>query len=530
MADTAESPRRPDTQARPALLAFVAVAVAGAVIYIVNGRKVWFFGVFGDEWDFLAGRRATIPDLLMRHGDHLVALPALVFRILYTAVGLRTYLPYQLCAIALHLAAAALLRVVMRRAGVNPWIATTAAGAFVLFGAGSQDILIAFQITFSGALVLGLVQLLLVDHPGPIDRRDGLALLAGLGALLCSDIALVLIAAAGVAALARGRWRAALLQVVPLAAVYTAWLVGYGRGARTNTDVSRIFTSARTTLSSTFGALAQVPFLGWALAAMLVAGLVVAVLDARRSGTLTTLIAPGALALAALLFAVMLALTRFGLGAHFAASSRYLHIVAALLLPALAVAADTLARRWRVLAPVVVVLLLVGVPGNIGKVGENVAPAARYREQRRVIGALPGLANARAVPRSLHPTPSFAAEVTVGWLLDAQRAGRIPTVRPASARERATDRLRLSIEQVDGMHAAPCTPLRGTVTRRLAPGESLGLVGTVLVQSVPRHGTVSAPLPFGAGLLATARTHTLRAVSGPLTLRITPLPPAAALC
>jgi len=50
------------------------------------------------------------------------------------------------------------------------------------------------------------------------------------------------------------------------------------------------------------------------------------------------------------------------------------------------------------------------------------------------------------------------------------------------------------------------------------------------VQSVPRRGTVSAPLPFGAGLLATARTHTLRAVSGALTLRITPLPPAAALC
>jgi hypothetical protein len=339
-----------------------------------------------------------------------------------------------------------------------------------------------------------------------------------------------MIAAAGIAALARGRWRAALLQVVPLAAVYTAWLIGYGRSARTNTDFSRIVTSARTTLSSTFGALAQVPFLGWALAAMLVAGIVVAVLDARRPGTLGALTAPGALALAALLLALMLALTRFGLGAPFAASSRYLHIVAALVLPALAVAADALARRWRVLAPVVVLLLLVGVPGNIAKIGDNVGPAARYREQRRVISALPGLANARAVPRSLHPTPSFAAEVTVGWLLDAQRDGRIPTERPASARERATDRLRLSLGQVDGIHDASCTPLRGTVTRRLAPGESFGVVGTILVQSVPRRGTVSAPLPFGAGLLATARTHTLRAVSGPLTLRITPLPPAAALC
>ena len=80
------------------------------------------------------------------------------------------------------------------------------------------------------------------------------------------------------------------------------------------------------------------------------------------------------------------------------------------------------------------------------------------------------------------------------------------------------------------MHATSCTRLLGTVTRRLAPGESIGVVGPILVQSVPRRGTVSTPLPFGAGLLATAPIHTLRAVTGPLTLRITPLPPAAALC
>src|SRR5579862_5122502 len=438
--------RRPSA-ARVALLTFVGAEIAAAVMYIVNGRKVWFFGVFGDEWDFLAGRRATIPDLLMRHGDHLVALPALTFRVLYTAFGLRSYEPYQLCSIGLHLAAAALLRVVMRRAGVDPWIATAAAGAFALFGAGSQDILIAFQITFSGALVFGLVQLLLVDHAGPIDRRDGLALLAGLGALLCSDVSLVIIAAAGVAALLRGRWRAALLQVVPLGVVYAAWEVGYGRSARTNTDLSRIATSVRTTIGGTFDALAQVPFLGWVLVALLVAGLVVAWQRARDAGTLATLAAPAALGLAAILFALMLALTRFGLGGRFAESSRYLHVVAALVLPGLAVAADALARRWRVLTPIVLLLLLVGVPGNIAKTGRNVGPAARYAAQRRVITALPILPEARTAPPSLHPTPSFAAEVTVGWLLGAVHDHRIPTTRPTTRRDRATDRLRLSLEQ-----------------------------------------------------------------------------------
>jgi len=527
---------RPHRRARAASLTFVVVEVVGAVVYLANGRRVWFFGVFGDEWDFLAGRSLTVHDLLQRHGDHLVALPALVFRILYTVVGLRSYLPYQLCAIALHLVAAALLRVVMRRAGVDPWIATAAAGLFVLFGAGSQDILIAFQITFSGPLVLGLVQLLLTDHDGPIDRRDWLALVAGLGALLCSDVAIVMIAAVGIAALLRKRWWAAALQTIPPAVVYAAWLWGYGRGARTSHDVATITRSARTTLSATFDALAQVPFLGWVLGAMLVAGLVLAVQQRRTrdasAGDRRPTLGPAiSLGLGGVLFATMLGLTRFGLGSQFAASSRYLHIVAALLLPALAVAADALTRRWRLLLPAVLVLLVVGVPGNIADVGNNVGSAARYREFRRVITALPRASPVHAVPRTLHPTPSFAAAVTVGWLLDGESSGRIPAPPASTAQQRATDTLRLSLEQVDGTPAGHCTPLRAPATRRLARDGSFGIEGAVAVQSLATPGeTTSQPLPFGTGLLATAITHTLRAVAAPLELRIVPLSPAAALC
>ncbi len=132
--------------------------------------------------------------------------------------------------------------------------------------------------------------------------------------------------------------------------------------------------SARTTVFATFDALTQVPFLGWLLGAVLVAGAVLALRDRARRRELGASLA---LAIAALLFALMLGLTRFGLGSRFAASSRYLHVVAALVLPLIAVAADALARRWRVFLPVALVLLLVGIPGNIADVGRNVGPAAR---------------------------------------------------------------------------------------------------------------------------------------------------------
>lgn len=110
---------RSDVSVRLALVTFVVSLIVGLVFYAVKGRRLWFFGVFGDEWDFLAGRRLNVDDLLRPHGDHLVALPAFVFRLLFTTFGLRSYLPYQFASIGLHLAAAALLRLVMRRAGVS---------------------------------------------------------------------------------------------------------------------------------------------------------------------------------------------------------------------------------------------------------------------------------------------------------------------------------------------------------------------------------------------------------------------------
>jgi len=259
---------------------------------------------------------------------------------------------------------------------------------------------------------------------------------------------------------------------------------------------------------------------------MLLVGVVLAWRDPERRHALG---ASTALALGAVLFAALLGLTRFGLGERFAASSRYLHIGAALVLPLLAVAADALARRWRAATPVVLVLLVVGVPGNIADVGRNVGPEARYREYRRTITALSGDPLVRSVPRDLHPTPSFAADVTAGWLVDGERDGRIPAPPRSTAEQRATDKVRLSLEQVDAP-VDDCRPLRTIVTRRLAVGESVGIAGAVTVQAIPGRGPRPQPLPFGTGLLATSPTHVLRALAEPLTLRIAPRSLDAALC
>src|SRR5438128_11177787 len=122
---------------------------------------------------------------------------------MWSLFGLGIYRPYLAFVVVLHLVVAGLLRAVMRRAGVSPWLATTAAAAYTFFGPGWHNIEEAFQITIVGALAFGLTHLLLADHDGPIDRRDWIGLGAGFCGLMCSGVGVTLVIVVGAAALLR---------------------------------------------------------------------------------------------------------------------------------------------------------------------------------------------------------------------------------------------------------------------------------------------------------------------------------------
>ncbi|HTD51170.1 MAG TPA: hypothetical protein VK771_11250, partial [Acidimicrobiia bacterium] len=427
---------------RAPLTVFALVEVAAFVVYLGMARTQWFFA---DEWEFLSGRGVNPSDLLHSHYGHWVAVPLLVYRLLWQVVGLRSYLPYVGVAIGLHLLAAALLWVVARRAGVDPWIATLTASTFVGFGAGAQDFLWAFQITFSAALVLGLVQLLLADHDGPVDRRDWFGLVAGALGLMCSGVAVTMVIVVGIATLLRRSWRIAALHTVPLGVVYGLWWLRYSRGTHSITGSARqIFDWCVTGAVGVFGALGSVQDVGWVLAAVLVAGGVLAVRQAGARPARDRLALPGALVIGAAAFLLIAAFDRSGVGASAAKLSRYLHILAALVLPAIAVALDALLRRSRVLGIVAVAALLVGVPGNVAQANDY---ARRQRPvddaTRQLMLSIARTPLARSVPATLRPEPNRAPTVTLGWLLHGVASGRVPATRPSTPTEALTNRLRL---------------------------------------------------------------------------------------
>jgi hypothetical protein len=266
-----------DRHAPAALGCFVAVEVLAFPLLLWWGRGGWF--TF-DDWDLLSKRTVgSLHDLMLPHGDHWSTLPIIVYRFLWWVFGIRSYVPYQLTVLALHLTAVALLRVVMRRAGCAPWTATIFASALVFFGVAADTILVAFFMTFVGSLAFGLAHLLLADHDGPIDRRDALGLLAGLAGMLFSGVAVTMVAVVGFSTLMRRGWRGAALHTAPLGALYLVWLIVIGRkGDRlplTHPTVSAMARFVVVGARATFGGLGQLPGVGVALAAILVVGIVV---------------------------------------------------------------------------------------------------------------------------------------------------------------------------------------------------------------------------------------------------------------
>jgi hypothetical protein len=417
--------------ARSAAWAFGAYIVVALPTLLWLGSYRWFFG---DEWSFIADRNISLDGLFRPHNQHWSTFPVLIYRGLYSLFGLHTYWPYQLVVILLHLLGAVLLRMVMRRAHVLPWLATIVAGIYVLFGPGEDNILWAFQIGFAGAVALGLTQLMLADHDGPIDRRDWLGLLAGLVCLMSSGQSLGLIAAVGLSCLLRRRWWAAAFHTVPLGVAYVIWYLATGVQSVVHVDdrpfgFGEYLRWMRDAVEGLFAGLGHFTPLAVMAATVLVAGTVVA---ATREGTAAFLrraSVPLALVIAAVLSMSVAAPSRFALGEGGAKAGRYVGVLVAMTLPALAVACDALVRWRRWTVPVVAITLLVPIPFNIVAFGDDpVLTPATFRGIRNYVTNLPDQPLVQRAPPWVVPNRSLLGEpdMSVGWLLQAKANGELP--------------------------------------------------------------------------------------------------------
>ena len=91
---TATAPRRLAVSRATAWvgLSGLLVLTAGLILYL--GRST---GFYFDEWNFVLSRRGwDAQALLMPHNEHLSVVPVLIYKTLFSTVGIDSYLPYLL--------------------------------------------------------------------------------------------------------------------------------------------------------------------------------------------------------------------------------------------------------------------------------------------------------------------------------------------------------------------------------------------------------------------------------------------------
>ncbi|MAT93325.1 MAG: hypothetical protein CME59_12060 [Halioglobus sp.] len=457
----------------PALVLALLVASAFFIILLRLGDFYWFHG---DEWVFLTQRMSG--SLFAPHNEHVATVPILIYRLLFHSVGFGSYTPYQVPVLCMHLLTAVLLWLIMRRSQVNAWIATALAAVFVYFGPGEENIIWAFQVGFTGALAMGLAQLLLANHPGGLSRRDVLGLLLGLVAILSAGFAPVLVAVTGAVTLLRRGLKVALFHTVPLAVVFLGWWLAvgpatisdpYGREA----GVAEVLHFVVTGYSGVFTSLAPHQWLAALYALVLPAGLVVACAGRSPLAFARDAAMPLGLFGAGLVFLAVTGYGRWWLGEEAATQSRYLHLGAAMTLPALGVAVDALTRNWRAAVWLAVLLIIAAIPPNVDRFGKQALFHENYFHKRQQnFVSLAYSPYAQRVPPETRPDP-LQLNVPIGWILQRRAEGTLPPLEP---RANPLDPLLFGLAQLRADNPYDnCSVIREPLDLSLRRGDEFGV-------------------------------------------------------
>ncbi|MFN2465662.1 MAG: hypothetical protein ABR598_05285 [Candidatus Dormibacteria bacterium] len=398
-----------------------ATLLAAVTLLLYLGRHFWFHY---DEWDIVGNH--SLP-LFQPHNEHWSTLPYLVYKALYPLLGLRHYLPYLAIVVVLHAGVAHLLWRVLRGEGVGGWIAVFLTAAFLVLGAGAENLVWAWQMGFVGSVFLGYGALLLAATGRTTGRTDMLAAAALVGALMCSGMGIVMLLVVALAiALRRGPIAALSVGALPLLC-FAAWYLTFGHTAsgqayaRPSLAGSLHFVWVGLTASSEMasglkwtGPLLTVAAGSWAAWKLI---------GDRGGNAIAVAGVVGAVALFAIISA-----GRLQYGAQSAAQGRYVYVAAALLVPAAGLALNSLATRGRV-GEVATALLLAWCFVHGARVlvlSERQHSAVTENTRRLVVAAADRLGAQPPADPAARPDPVAAPTLTMARIARFKRDGAMP--------------------------------------------------------------------------------------------------------
>lgn len=218
---------------RPTVVFAVGLVVQASIL-VHFARQYWFAG---DDWDMLL-TRGIIPGesrgLWDPHNAHVSVFMVLGYRLVFEVFGMKSYLPYAMMTIVLHLLLCILWYNILARVGAPKWAALAGAWILLFLGAGGDALMVSAAMNHLGSLVAALAAVYILIRA----QWSGSAQIAA--AALC--VVSAMFSNTGVAAvffvatwaLIAHRWTTALRVVTPAAAAYLVWYLSAGRGGATS--------------------------------------------------------------------------------------------------------------------------------------------------------------------------------------------------------------------------------------------------------------------------------------------------------
>jgi hypothetical protein len=459
---------------------WVIVALAGLAsvgLLIFTARK---FDFYYDEWDWVdRAARWTPSDYFVPHAEHWSTVPMLVYKVLLSTVGMRSYLPFLAAMAVTHALGGMVLFAVLRKRGGDV-LALALTVIFLFLGTGAQDLDWAFQLGFDASLLFGLLGVALL-HGSEVGRwrRIGgcVALLLGLAS---SGIGLFYLAAAGVdALLQRDRWRRIWPVVVGLAA-YLVWYEKYGKiGLSGESPLSLHALAALVTyvpagvatsvagvfgLSASWGSLLLPLFIGAAVLLYLRFRPTDSLLWASAAGLITQYVVTG--------------MVRAQSGAVQATSNRYVTMAAPFVMIIIAVLCARLPQPRQVVAVVgLEILALAALVGNLQalRAADHVM-LPQFQAQRQELAVTYLFRDAAGTDQTAIPDPETAPTLTVADYLRTRRefGGDVPVLTPAGLGNIPYIRVNRAVHNIMPMHAKRTAGLPGNVDQCTMTGQGGG--------------------------------------------------------
>ena len=397
------------------------VAIISFALSLWINRHTWFIG---DDFAILTDRYFAASDgnwsqaLLLPHNDHLVALPILVFIGLGNVFGLDNHLVYMLPAIFMHIAILLAVAIILKKRCASTLTALSAVCCVAFMSAGYEVLMMATNMAHVAPIFLGLYQLILVDHDGDISKRDIVATLLGVIAVICAGTSIPLIVMIALFLVLQRQYKRAVLIAVPPAALWLMWFVEYGtlnhgvKGDTQYTTFNKTEQIAQYVIKGLQGSLEAISHIGGSSTFLIVLcflGLY------KKSIMSRAILMPFCMAVGSVLFYSITGFSRVTFDAP--TSGRYVYLGAIFIIPLVFIGIESLleqvpSRHIFTIAATV----WISAMGIIGFLAATESSPYTYQGRREAIESVRDLVASGSMDFAGAPSPVFDPNLTVDWI------------------------------------------------------------------------------------------------------------------